>query len=122
MAVAAPRARPRARAIPAPDVSRDRRSTRTKERPKLARTVIWIAVVAALLAGIVAMNIAVLQFRIERGKLQSNIVDLRAENTQIEADISAEAARGRVEAAAGGGLGLVKPDQTTYLKLNRQGR
>ena len=63
------------------------------------------------------MNVAVLQLRMERGRIQADIVNLRAENTQIEADISAGAARGRVEAAAGDGLGLVKPRQPTYLKL-----
>ncbi len=64
-----------------------------------------------------ALNVAVLQLRMERGRIQADIVNLRAENTQIEADISAAAARGRVEAAAGDGLGLVKPPRPTYLKL-----
>lgn len=78
--------------------------------------------VAALLAGIVAMNVAVLQTRMERGRLQADIVNLRAENAQIEADISAAAARGRVEAATGDGLGLVRPTKTTYLTIDRSGR
>ena len=59
----------------------------------------------------------------ERGRIQAQIVEIRAENARLEADISAEAARGRVEAAAGGRLGLVQSAQgVTYLKLEKPRR
>ena len=78
--------------------------------------------VAALLAGIVALNVAVPQLQMKRGRLQSEIVKIRAENTAIQAELSAAAAVGRVQAIARGRLGLVRPEQTTYLKLGRRGR
>lgn len=129
MAVAVPRARtapgtvpapaPQRRARPAP---RTRPTPRAQARPRLARWVVWIAVVAALLAGIVALNVAALQLRMQRGRLQSEIVQIRAENAAIEAELSAAAAVGRVEAAARGRLGLVEPVETTYLRLERPRR
>jgi cell division protein FtsL len=118
MAVAAPRPSASARAAAARDRAPGAVPTsRSRDRSRLGRTLAWIALVAALLAGIVALNVAVLQLRMERGRLQSQIVEIRAENTRLEADISAEAARGRVEAAAGGRLGLVQPSRPTYLRL-----
>jgi cell division protein FtsB len=124
MAVAAPRARPAAGALPLPAPPRPaaRPRPRARSRPRLTRWVAWIAVVAGLLAGIVALNVAVLQLRMERGRLQSEIVQIRAENAGIEAELSTAAAVGRVEAAARGRLGLVEPVQTTYLGLERRRR
>ncbi len=117
MAVAAPRPRAKARARPTPDAAPRAARRARSERSRLTRPVVWICVVAVLLAGIVALNVAVLQLRMERGRIQAQIVELRAGNTRLEADISAEAARGRVEAAAGGRLGLVQPAKATYLEL-----
>lgn len=129
MAVAVPRARTAPRTVPAPAPQRRARPAprthprpRAHARPHLARWVVWIAVVAALLAGIVALNVAALQQRMQRGRLQSEIVQIRAENAAIEAELSAAAAVGRVEAAARGRLGLVEPVETTYLRLERPRR
>ena len=129
MAVAVPRARTAPRTVPAPapqrrarPAPRTRPRPRAQARPRLARWVVWIAVVAALLAGIVALNVAALQLRMQRGRLQSEIVQIRAENAAIEAELSAAAAVGRVEAAARGRLGLVEPVETTYLRLERPRR
>jgi cell division protein FtsL len=122
MAVAAPRARPvpsrpaeparPARARPAPA-----RPARGATRPRLGRGVVWILAVAALLAGIVALQVAVLQLRMERGRLQSEIVEIEAQNAKLESEISSAASVARVEGAARGPLGLVPPSQTTYLEL-----
>lgn len=79
---------------------------------------LWIAVVAGLLAGIVALNVAVLELRMERGRLQSEIVELRAQNAEIEAELSSAASVGRIEAAARR-LRLVEPGVTAYLRLDR---
>lgn len=124
MAAAASRARASTRAVPKPETHSVAvpRARPARARPNLARTVVWISVVAALLAGIVALNVAVLQLRMERGRVQADIVEIRTENARLEADISAEAARGRVEAAAGGRLGLVRPQGVTYLKLENPRR
>lgn len=121
MAVAAPRARPvrRAPAEPAqaPRARPAAASARAASRPRLGRGVVWILAVAALLAGIVALQVTVLQLRMERGRLQSEIVEIEAQNAKIESEISSAASVARVEGAARGPLGLVPPSQTTYLEL-----
>jgi hypothetical protein len=83
--------------------------------------VVWIALVAGLLAGIVALNVAALELRMEHGRVQSEIVEIRAGNVELESELSAASAVSRVEAAAGR-LGLVEPVETTYLKLERRRR
>jgi cell division protein FtsL len=119
VAVAAPRVRtapPRTRvAEPAADARRER-TRRRAERPHVGRGVVWIAVIAALLAGIVALNVVVLQLRIERGRLQSDIVTIRRQNDEIASEISGAASVGRIEGAARR-MGLVEPVRTTYLEL-----
>jgi len=124
VAVAAPRARP-ARRPPTETASparprQSRRPRRAAERPKLARSVIWILVVAGLLAGIVTLQVAVLQLRMERGRLQSEIVEIQAQNEKIESQLSSAASVSRIEGAARGRLGLVEPTATTYLELRRE--
>jgi cell division protein FtsL len=123
MAVAAPRARA-APPLAAP-ARRDRREELPRPRraapakPRLARGVAWIVAVAALLAGIVALNVAVLQLRMERGKIRSEIVTIRAENAELRSQISSAASVSRVEGAARR-LGLVEPTQTTYVEIGRR--
>jgi hypothetical protein len=94
---------------------------RAAGRARLTRGAIWILGAAGLLAGIVAVNVALLQLRMERGRLQSEVVEIRAENAALEAAISNAAAVGRVEAAARR-LGLVAAAETTYLELDRPRR
>jgi hypothetical protein len=88
---------------------------------RLTRGAAWILAVAGLLAGIVALNVTLLELRMERGRLQSEIVRIQAENAGLEAGLSNSAAVGRIEAAARR-LGLVAPAVTTYLELDRSGR
>lgn len=119
MAVAAPRARPVRRAPAEPVRTPHARPapTRAPARPRLGRGVVWILAIAALLAGIVTLQVAVLQLRMERGRLQSEIVEIEAQNAKLESEISSAASVARVEGAARGRLGLVPPSQTTYLEL-----
>jgi hypothetical protein len=129
MTVAAPRARPSTRPLPARTAARAAQPARRPApakgsatgRIRLTRGAVWILVAAGLLAGIVAINVTLLQLRMERGRLQSEIVQLRAENTEHEAELSGAAAVGRIEAAARR-LGLAAPTETTYLQLGRSGR
>jgi len=119
MAVAAPRARP-VRRPPAETVRAPRvrpAPARASARPRLGRGVVWILAIAALLAGIVALQVTVLQLRMERGRLQSEVVEIEAQNAKLESEISSAASVARVEGAARGRLGLVPPSQTTYLEL-----
>jgi cell division protein FtsL len=79
--------------------------------------VLWIALVGGLLAGIVALNVAVLQLRVQRGQIGSQIAKIRAENAGLRAELSSSAAVGRVEAIARSQLGLVEAGERPYLKL-----
>jgi cell division protein FtsB len=120
VAVAVPKARPGGRiAAPAPalPLPGPRARPRRAARPRLRRGVAWIAVVAALLAGIVALNVAALEARMERGKLQAEIVRIQADSAAIEAELSRAASAGRIEPAARGRLGLAEPTRTEYVKL-----
>jgi hypothetical protein len=130
MAVAAPR--PSTRPTPRParrstatiqtTSPRADRSARGARRPALARWILWIALVGALLAGIVGLNVAVLELRMESGRLQSDNVRIRGENDSIQAELSTAAAGGRVETIARSKLGLVDATGTTYLKIESKTR
>lgn len=124
MAVAAPRARParrvQAELLQAPRLQPAPTRARAIARPRLGRGVVWILAIAGLLAGIVALQVTVLQLRMERGRLQSEIVELEAQNAKLESEISSAASVARVEGAARGPLGLVPPSKTTYLELPRR--
>jgi cell division protein FtsL len=83
--------------------------------------VAWIVVVAALLAGIVALNVAVLRLNMDVERLDGQRSELMTGNDTLASELSAAAAAGRIERLARGHLGLVAPTQTTYLEL-RSGR
>ncbi len=104
----APRPRPRPQAAPRP---------RPRARPRVAGGVLWIAVVAGLLAGIVALNVAVLRLNVEVEELDRKRATLIARNAELASDLSTAAAAGRVEELAQSRLGLVPPEQTTYVRI-----
>jgi cell division protein FtsL len=103
---AKPQARPRAR-------------PRSKARPRVAGGVLWIVVVAGLLAGIVALNVAVLRLNMQVEELDGKQSRLVSKRTDLESELSTAAAAGRVEELATGTLGLGAPVSTRYLELER---
>jgi hypothetical protein len=80
------------------------------------RGVLWIAVVGALLAGIVALNVAVLRLTMEGDRLDGRIHELETRNSQLVADLSTAAAAARIQAGASM-LGLVQPTDTEYVRV-----
>ena len=82
---------------------------------------VWIGIVAGLLAGVVALNVAVLRLNMRLDELSRDRTNLRAENAQLKTDIAAKAASGRIVALAGGQLGLApaSADEWTYVDLRR---
>ncbi len=79
----------------------------------------WIVLVGALLAGVVAVNVAVLQLNVRLDGLGRERVQLRADNARLRSQLSSAAAGARIESQAERRLGLVPADanSTAYVQL-----
>jgi cell division protein FtsL len=84
----------------------------------VAGGVVWIGLVSMLLAGVVALNVAVLRLNVKLDQTQTERNQLRADNAQLNTDIAARAASGRIVALASGRLGLT-PATPDYLDLRK---
>ncbi len=75
---------------------------------------------ALLLAGVVALNVAVLRLNVRLDELGHERAQLRADNAQLNSEIASHAASGRI-VALGGRLGLTPAgaDRWTYLDLRK---
>jgi cell division protein FtsL len=113
---AAAKARPAPAARPRP---RGRPRKKAAPRPRVVG-VVWIGALAILLAGVVAVNVAVLRLNMTLDRLGRERGELRAANADLNSRISSNAAAPRIQAIAAKRLGYVPatPDQTTYLKLD----
>jgi cell division protein FtsL len=118
-AEAAPARRPRPRPRPAP-----RRRAKSKARFGVAGGLAWIVVTGVLLAGIVALNVAVLRLNVKLDRLNSERDQLRSGNAAIALQLSSQAASPRILSLAQKRLGLVPadPSTTTYVDLSRLAR
>jgi cell division protein FtsL len=106
-------ARPRSRPKPKPRARR-----KVEPRRRVAGGVVWIGFVAALLAGVVALNVAVLRLNVRLDETQRERNQLRADNAQLNTEIAAKAASGRIVGLASGRLGL-QPANPQYLDLRK---
>jgi cell division protein FtsL len=118
----APYRAPQPRPQPARRPARPRTAPRARARPLVAGGVLWIVVVAILLAGIVALNVAVLRLNVAVQQLDAQRDELASKRDALQTQLSTAAAGGRVEKAAVQRLGLVAPESTTYLELKRPRR
>src|SRR6266496_2234926 len=103
-----------------PQQRRPRPAPRAVRRERrVAGGVFWIGVVAVLLAGDVALNVAVLRLNMKLDHLGRQRANLRAENAALSVQISSAASAPRIQGLAAKRLGLVQatPDQTSYVKL-----
>jgi hypothetical protein len=103
-----PRAKPAARSKP-----------RARRRARSRGAILWIAVSAVLLAGVVFVNLAVLQLNLEVDKATQERTQLRATNAQLQSALSAALASPRIQAQARRMDGLVPAEQSTYVNLGR---
>jgi cell division protein FtsL len=87
----------------------------------LSGGVFWIALFAVLLAGVVAINVAVLRLNLQLDEAGRERTDLKTDIARLRSEISSAAATNRIERLARGELGLVEvePEDTTYIKLGR---
>ena len=111
-------ARAEAQALPRP---RPRRApaARAVARPRAFGGVLWIVVLGALLGGVVAVNVAVLQLNVRLDELGRERIQLRADNARLSSQLSSAGAAARIEAQAKQRLGLVQADanSTSYVQL-----
>ena len=91
----------------------------SRSRAPFAGGVVSIVVVGALLAGIVALNVLVLQLNIQFDGLSRERAQLRADNARLRSQLSSASANVRIEEAATTQLGLEAADPltTTYVRL-----
>jgi cell division protein FtsL len=84
---------------------------------RLTQGRVWIGVLGALLAGIVALNVVILSLNTGAGQLDQRIDRLERENSGLRAELAQRLSSGRVEAAAAR-LGMAVPDprDITYLQ------
>jgi cell division protein FtsL len=113
---AQPRSRPRPKATA-------RRAARRKQRG-VAGGLAWIVVAGVLLAGIVALNVAVLRLNVRLDRLNTEREQLRGGNAAIASQLSSAAASPRIQNLARERLGLVlaDPATTTYVDVSRRPR
>ena len=96
--------------------------TRTRKRQRrLTGGVIWISALALLLAGVVAVNVAVLRANVALNKLDKEQVDLQAQNAALASQVSSSVASIRIEQTARRfGLTPASVADTSYIDLNRK--
>ena len=82
---------------------------------------LWIAAVAVLLTGVVALNVAVLRLNMQLDRLGRERTHLRAENATLSSQLSSAAAAPKIQALAHRRLGVspAPADKVTYLDLTR---
>jgi hypothetical protein len=104
---------------------RPRARTRPRRKAAPARRVaggaVWIVVLGFLLAGVVALNVAVLRLNLRSDELTRESVQLRADNAELASKLAAGSASARTSSRARRELGLqpADPSTTTYLQLGR---
>jgi hypothetical protein len=102
---------------------RPRPKARPRRRPALLGGVVWIGILAALLAGIVALNVAALQLNVRLDRLAETKAELRATGDALSARLTHAGSPPQVAAVATRRLGLMpaSPSRTSYVDLARPG-
>jgi hypothetical protein len=115
-------ARPQGAAVAAPIPARPALRPQAARRPRAARRtgvlggVVWIVVLAVLLGGIVALNVAALQLNVALQRANERKTELRAETAALSGRLSSAGSVPQVAFVADHRLGLV-PAVPTYLDL-----
>jgi cell division protein FtsL len=104
---------------PASSKVRRTKAERARSRAPFAGGVLWILLVGVMLAGIVALNVVVLQLNMEFDGLSRERAQLRADNALLRSRLSSASSHVRIEDAAKAQLGLQEADAftTTYVRL-----
>ena len=109
-------------------IAQDARAGHVRTRPAARRRrwalgggVVWIVLVALLLAGVVAVNVTVLRLNLELDQVGRERTELRSDISRLRSELSTASATSRVDRLAQKELGLVKadPDEMTFVHLDR---
>jgi cell division protein FtsL len=115
-------ARAPARSRPASEQSAPRAVPRRRVRPRrmTAGGAVWVVVLAALLGGIVALNVAALRASIDVNRLQAHAEQLQNDNRLLRNQVTSLSSPASIGAAAQK-LGMVPadPNTTRYVQLHR---
>jgi cell division protein FtsL len=94
--------------------------TRAGAKPRLlAGGILWIALFGALLAGVVAVNVAVLRLNLQFDEVGRERSELRADISRLRSELSSASATARIERLARDELGFVHVDGPVYVRLRR---
>ncbi len=121
MSIAAPArapARPRRRADPQAPVAVPRRARRARPRRLSIGGAAWVIILAALLGGIVALNVAALRDSIEVNRLQARAEQLANENQLAQNQVTSLSSPVAIGIEAGKlGMHPADPNTTRYVTL-----
>jgi hypothetical protein len=87
---------------------------------RMTRGRAWIAVLGALLAGIVALNVFILSLNAGAGVTGQKIEALERDNSALEAELAEKLSSVRIEEVAGAlGMQVPGPEESSYLKARK---
>ncbi len=115
----------RTEALPEAPPARPRRRTQPRGVPKrrVAGGVVWIVLVAVLLTGIVAVNVAVLKLNLRLDRLGEERTQLRTDNAQLRQQVAQGAVPDTIRSQAVlQGYHWQSPNKTRYVDLEPTAR
>ena len=95
-------------------VTRVRARPRRKAKPRARGGILWIAVGGILLAGVVFVNVAVLQLNLRLDSANAERSKLLGDDANLQTQYSRLISSPRISAAATARLGLVYQDPSLY--------
>ena len=101
-------------AAPVPRRRRQKAAEEARRRRRARGGVVWIAVSALVLAGVVFVNVAVLRLNLGLDEASRERAKLRAENAALQSELSSSLASPRVQARARHEQGLEPADPSTF--------
>ena len=99
-------------------VARPRQRSRRRSKARARGGILWIAIGGILLAGVVFVNVAVLQLNLRLDSANADRAKLLADNADLQAQYSRLVSSPRVTAAALKQYGLTYQDPTEYGHIN----
>jgi hypothetical protein len=81
--------------------------------------VLWVLLIAALLGGIVALNVGALRNSISASKIEGQEAALRSQNDALRSQVAQRSGSGRINAyAVSYGMVSAQPLRSDYLRLH----